>query len=261
MCKLRRYFAYFTLGLFASSIAVDCSAQVSTNSAPTTAAAALSGAAQAFSRGTPVHSVTLTGTAEWTAGSDHENGNVSFVANADGSYQATLQLGQSSRTETQTAFSQGQQCTWAGSDGIVHQGPSQNCALSVAWFLPQVALFGNLQPQGVVSMLMRNSVGAQNSGVDIRQQQSIAPAYLSADMAVLYTHLTALDIYYDPATYLPLSLSYNVHPDADAATDIPVRVQFSNYQAVDGVTVPLLIQRYVNGVLALNITISAVTRS
>lgn len=261
MCKLRRYFACCTLLLFASSLAVNCYAQNSTGMTPTTAGAVLKGAAHAFSNGVPVHSVTLTGTAEWTAGSDHENGNATLVANADGSYQVTLQLGQGPRTEAQTAFSQGQQCTWAGSDGIVHEGAPQNCALSVAWFLPQVSLFGNLQPQSVVSMLVGNGVSVQNPGIDIRQQQSMAPAYLSTSMAALYTHLTALDIYCDPATYLPISLSYNVHPDADAATDIPVRVQFSNYQTMDGVTVPFLIQRYVNGVLALNITISAVTRS
>jgi hypothetical protein len=259
--KLGRYFACIILGLFASSLAVHCSAQVSTNSAPATAVAALSGAAQAFSRGMPVHSVTLTGTVEWTAGSDHENGNVSLVANADGSYQTTLQLGPSSRTVTQTAFSQGQQCTWAGSDGIVHQGAPQNCALSVAWFLPQVALAGNLQPQGTVTTMMGNGVSSQNPGVDIRQQQSMLPPYFPAGMASLYTHLTALDIYYNPATYLPLSLTYNLHPDANAGTDIPVQVQFSNYQTVEGITVPFLIQRYVNGVLDLNITISAVTRS
>ena len=256
-----RRFAVLILLLLTSPFTVRCYAQTPTSIAPTTAGAVLSGASHAFSNGVPVHGVTLKGTANWIAGSDNENGSVTLVANADGSYQITLELAQSSRTETQTAFAQGQQCMWSGSDGVAHVASAHNCLLPVAWFLPEVALFGNQQPPSVATILMGNSTDAQNPGVDIRQQQSIAPEYVSADMTTLYTHLTAVDIYYAPATYLPVSLFYATHPDANAATDIPVRVEFSNYQTVGGITVPFRIQRYVNGVLALDITISAVTWS
>ena len=85
----------------------------------------------------------------------------------------------------------------------------------------------------------------------------MAPSSYTAETATLYTHLSTVDIYYDPVTYLLLSLSYYLHPDANAALDIPVKVEFSNYQTLQGIKVPLQIQRYVNGMLSLSITISA----
>ncbi|HET9100354.1 MAG TPA: hypothetical protein VFN62_08180, partial [Acidobacteriaceae bacterium] len=177
-----------------------------------------------------MHAITLTGTVESIAGSDRESGNATLVANADGSYQISLELGQSSRTETQTAFAQGQQCTWSGSDGIAHVVSGHNCMQPVAWFMPEVALLGSLQPQAVGTIVVGSSVNPENPGLDLRQQQSVAPSYVSASMAGLFTHLSAVDIFYDPATYLPIAVSYATHPDANAAVDIPVRVEFSNYQ-------------------------------
>jgi hypothetical protein len=75
----------------------------------------------------------------------------------------------------------------------------------------------------------------------------------------MFLHLSAVDIFYNPTTYLPISVDYETHPDSSATVDIPVQVEFSNYQTVGQITVPFHIQRYVNGVLALDITISNVS--
>ena len=80
-------------------------------------------------------------------------------------------------------------------------------------------------------------------------------------MTTLISHLTAVDVYFNSATYLPMYLSYTIHPNENAAQDIPVDVQFSNYQVVNGIAVPFRIQRYVNGVLALDITVSGASFS
>jgi hypothetical protein len=233
------------------------SAQAQTSPAPGTSLSTttlLQNASQAFSKGQPVNGVTLTGTANWIAGSDNENGNVTLIAKADGSFQINLELGRGSRTETQTSFANGQQCIWVGSDGISHAIATHNCMLPVTWFLPDVALFGNQQPQGLVAISNGAVSAGINQGIDLRQQA--VPNASSADMAALISHLTTVDIYYSPTTYLPSSLAYNIHPDSNAAQDIPVEVIFSNYQTVDGITIPYRIQRFVNGVLSLDIVIS-----
>jgi hypothetical protein len=262
MVRLVRFFpAVFSLLPLVASLP---SGQAQTNATPTpvlTTSTLLQSASQAFSKGQSVHSVTLTGTANWIVGGDNENGNVRLVANSDGSYQINLELGQSSRTEIQTAFAQGPQCTWAGSDAVAQVVSEHNCMQSVAWFMPEVALFGNLQPQAVGNILVGSSVNAQNPGLDLRQQQTTPPSYVSGNIASLYTHLSTIDIFYDPTTWLPISVSYATHPDSNATLDIPVQVQFSSYQTVGGITVPFHIQRYVNGVLALDITVSNVSWS
>jgi hypothetical protein len=69
-------------------------------------------------------------------------------------------------------------------------------------------------------------------------------------------HLGTTDLYLDPVTYLPAILSYNLHPDKNAAADIPVQITFTDYQAVNGVSIPFRIQRYINGVLNLDLTVT-----
>ena len=246
--------------LFAGSFIQPGWSQSSTSPAPTTVASVLSSASKAFSNDVSIHSVTLTGTVNSIAGSDNENGNVTLTASADGSYQINLQLSQSARTETQTSFASGQQCTWSGTDAVAHAVAAHNCMTTVAWFLPDAALLGGQQPQAFASILEGTAATALNQGIDLRQQQT-PPSAVSAYGVTLLTHLSTMDIYYDPTTYLPASLSYNIHPDVNAAQDIPVEVIFSNYQTVNGVNVPFRIQRYVNGSLSLDITISSASIS
>jgi hypothetical protein len=123
-----------------------------------------------------------------------------------------------------------------------------------------MGLAGNQQPPGTTAFLAGNSIAGQSPEIDVRQQET-APSSFTTDAATLYAHLTTLDIEFNPTTFLPDSISYAIHPDANAYIDIPVQVEFSNYQTVQGVSVPFHIQRYVNGVLFLDITISRVSLS
>jgi hypothetical protein len=215
----------------------------------------LAKAAAAFSQGKSVNGVTLNATAEWIAGSDDETGNATLTANADGSYSIQLQLAQSARTEAQTSFSSGQSCTWSGTDGISHPVASHNCMGSVTWFLPGVTLFGKQQPSAVNTILTSTSaVSAGPQLLDIRQQN--VPTATSSDTVALLTHLSTSDVYLNPTTYLPMGLVFNIHPDDNAASDIPVQIVFTDYQSINGVSIPFRIQRYVNGSLQLDLTVT-----
>jgi len=56
----------------------------------------------------------------------------------------------------------------------------------------------------------------------------------------------------DAATLLPIAITFNVHPDVDANINIPVEVDFSNYQLLNGLAVPLHVQQYLQGGLFLD---------
>jgi hypothetical protein len=215
----------------------------------------LANAASAFSQGKPVNTVTLNATANWIAGSDNETGNAVLTANADGSFSVQLQLAQSSRTEAQTSFASGQSCTWSGTDGVSHAMAAHNCMGSMAWFLPQVALFGNQQSSAVATSIQSATVGDGSTVWDVGQQTTPAAA-LPSDAAALIAHLSSMDLYLDPTTYLPNGLAFNIHPDRNAAADIPVQIVFGNYQTVNGVSLPFHIQRYVNGSLQLDLAVT-----
>jgi hypothetical protein len=237
----------FLSALFLAGASVSVFAQTSPS--------VLANAASAFSNGKAITQVTLNATAQWTAGSDEETGNATLTANADGSYSVQLQLSQSARTEAQTSFASGQSCTWAGTDGVVQAAASQNCMGSMAWFLPQVALFGNQQPGAVATSIQSATLGDGASVLDVGQQTT-PDASLPADAAALIAHLSSMDLYLDPASYLPVGLAFNTHPDQNAAADIPVQVVFGGYQTVSGVSIPFHIQRYVNGSLQLDLAVT-----
>ena len=208
--------------------------------------------AQAFSQGQPVHSVVLSASAQWTAGSDSESGNATLTASADGSFSVQLQLPKSSRTESQTSFAAGQSCTWSGNDGVVHVTPLHNCLSSVAWFLPSISLLGGQQPSQITTTI---GTASATGLLDIQQQRQPA-ANSSSFYSALLTQLGTTHLYLDANTYLPTGLFFNMHPDDNSGADIPMHVVFSDYQQVNGVMIPFRIQRYLNGTLNLDLTVT-----
>jgi hypothetical protein len=86
--------------------------------------------------GKSVRAIKLSGTAEWFAGSLHENGTAELQANEDGSTSVQLSLGQASRTETQTQADSSRTCQWTDNAGKSHEIVGANCLTSIAWFAP-----------------------------------------------------------------------------------------------------------------------------
>ena len=86
-------------------------------------------------------------------------------------------------------------------------------------------------------------------------QSAINPSLVS----VLETHLSLADYYVDEKTLLPAALAYNTHPDDNAAIDIPVEVQFSDYRPVGTSQVPFKVQHFLNNVLFLDLQIQTVS--
>jgi hypothetical protein len=69
--------------------------------------------------------------------------------------------------------------------------------------------------------------------------------------------VSAENIYLDAASFLPVAFSFNTHPDDDEATNILVEIDFSNYEPVNGVQVPMRVQKLINGGLALDVAVTS----
>ncbi len=72
-------------------------------------------------------------------------------------------------------------------------------------------------------------------------------------------HLTQMNFYFDPTTLLPVALSFSTHPYGTELVDISVQIQFSNYQSISGVQVPMHVQEFVNGTLSLDLQLQSAT--
>jgi hypothetical protein len=202
-----------------------------------------------------VHSLTLTGTAEWISGSLHQSGTVSLQASADGSSTAQINMGTASRTETQTSLGDSRSCQWADAQGLTHQMDGPTCYIAVPWFAP--ALF--IQPGPSVAGLLTISDDGQvvNNGMTLRQVSYVTPLKgKDPTAASSLTELTRVKLFFDPQTLLPISMEYYAHADNDSKSRIRMKVVFSDYRTVSGLPVPFHIDRYFNNTLQLSIIVS-----
>jgi hypothetical protein len=223
----------------------------------TNATALIGQMSSAFSGGQVIQQITLSGNATWHAGSLEDSGPVTLTALPTGEFQLNLQLSRGQRLETRTGTGTSATCNWTGSDGKAHAIDLGNCWKPAIWFLPSISL----QSTMLSSSLVAEDLGQEPIGSDSTsyrhlkaQLQTIGlPTETIANMA----KRSVTDIGLDPTTMLPAVLAYKVHPDNGASIPISVEAHYSNYQDVNGVKIPFLIQRYVNNSLQLEISLTS----
>lgn len=263
-------------------ISASLSAQqaTSTSSPPATsdpqAVALVQTAFAALTGGTTVSDVTLTGTARRIAGSDDETGTATLTATAAGDSKLTLDFPSGPRTEIRNhsavplpaaipanapSSAKGPQPVgaWSGPDGVLHPVTPNNILTDATWFFPVFTL-GRIatSPNYTLSYTGQDSVNGQSALhiSAIRQFPELANA--NAGIGKLIQHLSQIDIYVDPTSFVPVALTFNTHPDNAAAIDITNTIQFSDYQATNGLQVPMRVQKYINNGLALDLQFNKV---
>ncbi len=199
----------------------------------------------ALTGGTNISDVSLTGSVTWN-GSD--TGTATLQALGTGESRMDLALTSGTRTEirdVQTGAPIGQ---WISPNNSSGNFAPHNCWTDAVWFFPAL---GSLAagPNVVLSYIGQES----RSGVTVQHVQSYQ--YLTGQFPSPQ-QLSTMDFYLDANTFLPVALTFNAHPDNDANTDLLVEVDFSSYQAISGVVVPLHIQKYQQGNLMVDVSIS-----
>lgn len=222
------------------------------------AVALATNALSALSAGHPISDVTLTGTGTRTAGSDVESGNVTLKAL--GPYQSRVDLVVSGGTLSDIfslSASDAPQGFWIGKDGTAHPMAEHNTLAGAVWFFPALSILSQASnPNYAVSYLGQET----RQGVSVQHLRFVlqSPSASAAGDQIL-AQLSATDVYLASSSLLPVALAFNTHPDNDALTDVPVEADFSDYQAVNGVQVPFHIQKFLNGVLLLDLAVQNVT--
>ena len=201
-----------------------------------------------------VNDVTLTGTGTRTAGSDVESGNVSLKALAGGEARLDLTVTGGTRSEVRNLdANNAPQGFWVGLDGTVNSMASHNCATDAAWFFPALSVLSQLSnPNLLVTYVgneTRGGVSVQHLHFLIQNPAATGP----------FQQLSAEDVYLNASSNLPVAITFSAHPDNDASANIPAEIDFSNYQAVNGVQVPFRVQRLLNGSVLFDLTIQSAT--
>ena len=230
----------------------------SANSSSVQAAAALNNAIAALSRNSTITDITLTGTAEWIAGSDDETGTAAYKALATGN-RLDLNLSNGVRSEVRSFGAPAPSGSWVGPDGVTHPIAYHNLLIDPGLF-PLFPLSTISSSSNAILSLVGLESRNGSSVVHLTAAQS-PPAAVAAN-AALFQHLSAVDIYLDASSYLPVAYTFTVHPDDNELLDIPVEISYSNYQTIGGAQIPLHVQRFVNNTLVIDLQFqSAVVNS
>jgi hypothetical protein len=229
--------------------------QTSTSSTSQQAATLFAQSAAALSGSTTVSDVTLTGAAQSIVGSDDESGTVSMKAMAPGESRIDLALSASSHSEVRTIDANGNLVgVWFGADAVQHAIPYHNLWTDSSWFFPALTLSRVVSNTAAVETYIGQET--LNGQAVLHVSVSQPPAFATPNVAELQ-HLTQMDFYLDPTTFLPVALSFNTHPDNTELIDFPVQILFSNYQTISGVQVPFHIQKFTNGCLSLDLQVQS----
>jgi len=248
----RRYLLFF------SALVVIPSSVLAQNQ-PASDPAALSLAAQsvaAMAGNNAIADVSATGTMNtWMVGSTADSGTVTLKVKGYGESRIDVQLvtngSLSEIRDASAGFPQGELIK-AGTGTIYSQ---QICASDAAWFYPLNSAMAVAPSNGIVlSYIGLETLGGAQ--VQHLQSYNYQPGLDSASQAQLHL-VSTIDYYLDATTFLPVAENFNLFTDNNTA--IPVQVLFLNYLTVSGLTFPQHIQKYVNGTLQFDATITSLS--
>lgn len=218
---------------------------------------ALTLASQAISQltgGSTISDVTLNGTAVQIVAGQQLTGTAVLKAKGTRESRLDLNFGTLKRTEVRADVNGIGEGAWADSDQVLHSVPEHNCWTDAGWFFPALgsvslvnqtnAAFGYIGQETHAGVLVHH----------LRISQAISSNSTATTAAL--QNLTTVDLYLDVTSLLPTALAFAVHPDDDVSRDLPVEIHFDNYQSVNGAQIPFHVQKFLNGTLQSDLTIT-----
>ena len=254
---LRRIALLLALSLSASELAMSQTASVPTKDS--NAVALLAGSLNAMLGSATISDVTLSAQVTRTAGAGADSGAVTLQAVSSGNASITYSFSNGQQRAEIINPSSPSRGAWSGADGAWHQMAVHNTWTPAPWFAPALVLELALNdPQAALDNLGTTTLNGITVA-HIRLSRVLPPSSGSATTLANIQSLTAVDVYLDEVSNLPISLSFNLHPDSNAGADIPVVVQYSNWAKASGILLPFHVQRFLNGSPLEDISVSSAT--
>ena len=218
------------------------------------ALALIAQSARALNNGTVLADATVTGTARWTVGGTHDSGTVTLKVKGSSQSRVDLSLSQARRIEVRSQPGTAPQGAWLhplapSFSTAPHSFAAHNLYSESQWFFPALTAL-----TGAPASYVASYIGAEtHNGVQVQHVRLVRGATAEVQ------RFSATDYYLDAHTLLPVAMRFITHPDNNAAgASVPIEIRYANYQAVNGVQVPYSIQKYLNDVLILDVTVQSV---
>lgn len=234
-------------------VPIQGSAQTTANTTSDPQAVQLASQAQAATSAAQVTDILVTSTAQWTVGGTQASGAATLKAKGLMEGRLDIAAGAVSRSEIRNDTN-GPGGQWIAADGSAHPMSIHNCWGPPAWFAPYAVAQAMSDADVVLRYIgqeTRNGVSVEH--LQLHRTNTETDARLAADLE----RLSTVDVFLDSSSYLPFAVVFNIHPDDNYGRDIPIEVDFAEYRSVSGVLVPFHIQRLMQGVLNLDLTVTS----
>jgi len=216
----------------------------------------------------PVTDMTLQGNATWRVGPKKETGSVTLMARGVRQSRVDLNMSSFQRSDIVDNSTGVPQGTWILNGGETKHYTPHNSLADPVWFYAGLSSLaaGISEPSVILSYVgsetrgnrsvqhLRAYMASKKRGKGFIQSLPRTYAYLATPSSM--QRLSTEDFYLDSGSFLPVAITFNTHPDNDPSTDIRIEIDFSNYQAVNGVRLPFHIQRLVQGGLTLDVQVT-----
>jgi len=199
----------------------------------------------AMTSGATITDATLSGTVTWSAGSP-QTGTAVAYAKGTGESRIDMTLSGGNRSDIRNNSSGTPAGAWVDANGTYNAYAAQNCWTDTSWFFAPLSA---MSAAAIDPTLIVVYVGLETkNGSSVQHIQSYRYVVSTVPgVTALTQQLSTIDYYLDSSTFLPVAASFNTHPDSDATTNIPLEVDFLNYESINGVQVPSHIQEYWQG--------------
>ena len=201
--------------------------------------------------GSAIADITLSGTVTYIHGTQTESGPMKLTALSAGTTKVEFDLPSGTRTETWSNAGHGAVISGSGPNGSVTKPAGSSVAMpSPSWFVPGV----------LTSLLSGPAYSLADTGNETRngatvRHIAVTPASASGSpaMPASIPRYAQTDVYLDPATSLPASVSVFVWPSNPPGVTTPLsirarptqeEVRFSDYRVVRGQKIPFHIQLF-----------------
>jgi hypothetical protein len=224
--------------------------KASATSDPTALALAAKSIA-ALTGGITISDVTLTANVTWSGDPNSETGSAVFLAKGSDKSRVDLTLSGGTRTDIRNSSSGFPLGEWVNNGGSPIRYSSFNCWGDPSWFFPALTSLSISDPTIVFSYVGLES----QAGISVQHLRS----YRAVTAIPVAQQLSVMDFYLDASSFLPVSVVFTAHPDNNSNVNVPIVVQFSDYQPTSGLELPLHVQEYLQGGLLLDSVVTGVT--
>lgn len=203
--------------------------------------------------GTTLSDATLQGTVTYTSGSDVETGTAALQALNDVYSLVVLNLTGGQRQYVRNPGAG----AWIDTSAQINPYALQNCWTDAAWFFPGL-VFTSMPANPQVGLINLGAATWNGTSVNQVQIYQLLPGQQPTTPPASIQLYSTETISLDPTTALPLAIDFNSYPDDGSPGTIATEIQFNDYQTIQGMSVPLQVQKLINGSTLLTMTITSV---